>query len=944
MPYAVESAHTKTAKDVLSELKTDVKGLTSLEATSRVQKWGLNELTEKKQVKPIDVLIRQFASPLIWILIAAGVVSGALGMLEDALVISITVGLSMVLGFVQEWRAEKSMAALKNMLAPTAKVIRDGKEQDIKASDLVPGDLIILEEGFRVPADARLIEVVNIHSDVAALTGESVPIENSVAELKDVQLPDRTNMVYTGTSITSGRGKAAVVGTGMSTEMGRIAGMVQIRDSVTPLQARLGKLGKILGGVIVTIVIALTIVGLLRGMEPVDIFLVSISLAVAAVPEGLPAIMTISLATATQRMARKHAIVRRMAAVESLGSATVICSDKTGTLTTGEMTMKAMWVGGTFVDITGVGFEPIGEFWTTEKVNDMPMMIPYYPTIETSSRQLLMAAIACNNARIEETQTGWSVIGDPTEGALLIAGMKAFGELPKPKRIAEIAFSSERKRMSVVVAEPNANVLYTKGAPETLFKLCSNMFEGGEVVPLTEEKKNEIRAAGESLAQRGLRTLTFAYKEIPEQKSYTEEIENGLTFLGFTGIVDPSRPEIPAAIDMCDRAGIRTVMITGDHALTAHAIALEIGLIEEKSRVITGAELEKMSDAQLVKCIEDVHVYARASPEHKMRILKAFKAKGDIVAMTGDGVNDAPALKASNVGVAMGLRGTDVAKESSDVVLSDDNFATIVTAVEEGRRVYDNIRKFIRFMLSTNFTEVILVSGAMFAGFPLPLLPLQILWMNLVTDTMPSMALGFDPIEPGIMSRKPRSPKAGILSGMTGFILFSAILASSMAFIAFFWELSTTGNLVKAQTSVFCTMVLFELLFVFNCRSERHSVWKTGPFENKKLFLAVLAGLGLQFAVVYLPPLQAMFGTTALSVEDWIRIIPLALPALFVIPEIFIREAREIRKIEKEAEKLEKEAEKEVNLIRRRRHTARRPGGRTSAVWRGGRAGRQSRS
>ncbi|MEM7820372.1 MAG: HAD-IC family P-type ATPase, partial [Candidatus Aenigmatarchaeota archaeon] len=790
-----------------------------------------------------------------------------------------------------------------------AKVIRDGKEIEIAAIELVPGDIILLEEGDNIPADARLIEVANLRVNEAAVTGESLPVDKSLEELKDVLLPDRTNMVYSGTAVISGRGKAVVVGTGMSTEMGRIAGLVQVREAITPLQIKLGNLGKLLGVAVVAIVAAIMAIGLARGMPVVDMFLVAVSLAVAAVPEGLPAILTISLATAAQRMARKHAIVRRMAAVESLGSSTVICSDKTGTLTTGEMTVTAMWTG-TFVDITGIGFEPVGEFWTTETVDGKTMVAPYFPTVEQAGRRLLEAAVACNNARIEETPTGWSVVGDPTEGALLIAAMKAFGELPKQKRIAEIAFSSERKRMTVVTLSPSGAVLNTKGAPETLLKLCTTIFSNGQVVPLTSEKIAEVRAAGEVLAARGLRTLAFAYKEMPVKSKYSEDDEKEMTFLGFMGIMDPPRPEIPAAISMCDRAGIRTVMITGDHAMTAGAIAREIGLVEEGSEVLTGAELEKMSDSELIRKVEKIHVYARAAPEHKMRILKAFKARGEVVAMTGDGVNDAPALKASDVGVSMGLKGTDVAKESSDIVLTDDNFATIVTAIEEGRRVYDNIRKFMRFMLSTNFTEIIMVSTAIFGGLPLPLLPLQILWLNLVTDTFPSLALSLDPVEPGIMARKPRSPKSGILSGMTAFIVTGAVLAATIALTAFWWELTATGDLAKAQTMAFTTMCLFELLFVFNCRSEKYSVWKTGPLENRWLFIGVIMGICLQLAVIYVPVLQNVFGTTALGLEDWTKIIPLALPALLVVPEIFIREAKEIRKIEFEAKKIEKEAVK----------------------------------
>jgi Ca2+-transporting ATPase len=856
--------------DVLAQLRSSPRGLSRPEAAARLRRFGYNQLTERWRPGLGGIFLRQFKSALIAILLVAGIVCAAFGMLRDAAVIFVIVALNAALGFIQEFRAERAMAALRELMAPRCHVMRDGDVIKIPAREVVPGDIVLLEEGARVPGDCRLLEAIGLRCDESLLTGESTPVNKITEPLREVPVAERANMAFMGTAVVAGRGMGVVTATGMATEMGKIAELVQAPEKPTPLQTRLGVIGRWMGLLALSICAVISIFGLLQGLEIFTVFLTAVSLAVAAVPEGLPVILTIALALGVERMAKRRAIVSKVSAVEALGSTTVICADKTGTMTTNEMTVRRLWAGRD-ISVSGIGFEPFGDFRCDGKIISLTEHL----------KMLLKAGALCNNARLVK-MPGWRIIGDPTEGALLVAAAKA-GIERQGTRLAEIPFSSERKRMTVIHVEDDRPIAWTKGAPETILELCDYIYIRGRPRRLTKAKKDKIAKITRAYAAKGLRVLALAYRPLRPAKAYTEQIEKKLIFLGLAGMIDPPRPETKAAIAECARAGIRTVMITGDHVLTATAIARELGLAS-RGLILTGAQLDKMSDGQLDRAVDKATVYARVTPEHKVRILAALKRKGEIVAMTGDGVNDAPSLKYADIGIAMGIRGTDVAKEASSMILADDNFATIVAAVREGRGIYDNIRKFLRFILSTNFTEILTVSMAMAVMLPLPLLPLQILWINLVTATLPALMLSVDPVEPDIMRKKPRSPKAGLLSGMILFILASACVCLVMALAGFGWTLITTGNLAKAQTIVFTVIVMFELLFIFNCRSEKKSVLETGPFVNRYLLLAVFLAAGLQLAVIYIPALQQMFGTMALGLADWGLIALLAAPALALSP------------------------------------------------------------
>jgi Ca2+-transporting ATPase len=883
----MKKPHSLEFKEVLRLMESSEEGLSEEEAKLRLEKFGPNKLREERRITSLEIFARQFKSFLIIILIVASAISFLVGEAKDAVVIFSIVILNAVLGFVQEYRAEEALEALKKLAAPKAKVIREGRERIIQASKVVPGDILLLEAGDCVAADARLIKAVNLKVDEALLTGESIPSVKRIEALPKVTpLPDRENMVYSGTIVTYGRGKGVVVATGMQTEFGKIAGHIQrMKEEPTPLQLKLRSLGIMLGIVILAICALLFVLETLEGQPFFESFMIAIALAVSAVPEGLPAVVTIALALGVRKMARRKAIVRRLASVETLGCTTVICSDKTGTLTKNEMTVKRVFVNDQFFEVSGTGYEPKGEF--------LGDGTPIDPKEDEHLLLLLRIACLCNHASLEKEKE-WFIIGDPTEGALLTLAAKAGvwrEELSKEyPLIAELPFDSLRKRMTTIHRFKKKTIAYVKGAPEVLVELSNFIYKDGKVRRLSKEERGKILKIVRKMAREALRVLAFAYKEVLPSKEFTSaRVEKNLIFVGVAGMIDPPRKEVGEAIEICKKAGIKAIMITGDHKLTAEAIAREIGMLKKGDEVITGAELDQMSDEELERKVEEIVVYARTSPEHKVRILKALKKRGHVVAMTGDGVNDAPAVKKADVGVAMGIKGTDVTREASDMVLADDNFATIVNAIQEGRGIYDNIRKFVRFLLCVNFDEIFRVTLAVLAGLPLPFLPIQILWINIVTDGPPALALSVDPIDPEIMHRKPRNPKEGILHKMMLFILIAGLFAFVSGSILFIWGLNTIGDLDKVRTMVFTQAVMFELFFVFNCRSEKHSVFKIGITGNKKLLLAVLVSILLQLIAIYVPFFQGIFRTTALSLNDWIVVLLLSIPGIFVLPKIFMR-------------------------------------------------------
>jgi len=875
--------HSLDTKQALTELKSGYYGISEEEAKRRFLETGPNELKREKKESKLELLLEQFKDFLIIILIVAAVVSFAIGESMDALVIFVIVILNAIIGFAQQYRAEKSLEALQKMTSPTARVVRGGKEAKIPTSEIVPGDIILLEAGDKVPADARLIEALDLRCDEAALTGESIPSEK-ITDPVDCKgcVGDRKNMVFSGTIIVYGKARAVVTHTGMRSELGKIASMVQKTEKEeTPLQKRLEVVGKQLGIGILGICVIVFVVGMLRvGWTPEHVtfmFLAAVSLAVAAIPEGLPAVVTMALALGTQRMAKRHAIIRKLPAVETLGSCNVICSDKTGTFTKNEMTVRSIYADGRELSVTGSGYDTEGEMLDGKK----PVKLGEIKALDI----LLRGGVLCNNASLES-----GGMGDPTEIALLVLGGKA--DLYKDalekenQRLEEVQFDSERKRMSTVNKEGNKKVAYTKGATEIVLKLCTSMLKGGKVVKLTDADRKAIVEKNNEMANRALRVLGVAYKD------YTSgDVEKDLVFIGMVGMIDPPRDEVKESVRMCKDAGVSVKMITGDHAITARAIAREIGLPE--GDVVTGEELEKMSDNDLQKRVEHITVFARVNPEHKLRIVAALKANGHVVAMTGDGVNDAPALKKADIGVAMGITGTEVTKEAGSMILMDDNFATIVAAIEEGRGIYDNIRKFIMFLLSCNIGEVL----ALFLGiliFPIKetiLIPVQILWMNLVTDGAPALALGVDPKSKDVMRRKPRPANDKIFSGIVlkNILLVGSVIAAGTLFVYYLYNPNFENegiNAMKAGTMAFTTMVLLELVNALNSRSEKESLFSVGVFKNKWLLAAIGFSLLMQAAVIYMPGLSDAFGTVPLGILDWAVAICIALTVLVAV-ELF---------------------------------------------------------
>jgi len=888
-------------------LETSERGLDEEEARRRLERFGPNEIREERRTTPLRIFLGQFKSIIVVVLILAAVVSGVIDVYYeseppiDTYVISAIVVMNAILGFVQEYRAEKAVEALKRMVAPVANVVRGGREAQVPSRELVPGDIILLDAGARISADARLLETVNLTMDEAPLTGESVPVVKTTGVLtEDTPVTERANMVFMGTNATYGRGRAAVTATGMQTSFGRIAEMVQaVEEKAPPLREKVERMGRQLTLIAVSLCGMVFAVGLLVHEMAIDrLFMVSVSLAVSAIPEGLPAVITITLALGVSRMARQRSIVRKLASVETLGSTTVICSDKTGTLTKGEMTVAKIYYNGDVIGVTGTGYEPKGWFTAgqgPETVN---------PRDDEGLTLLLRIGALCNNARLEKDKDSgtWRIIGDPTEGALVVAAAKAgIGreeEESRHVRIGEVPFSSERKRMTTVHSTPGGGaVAYVKGAPEIIVERCTRILLDGKERALTEGERGEILKVNAELAGQALRVLGMAYRRLPKVPGeFTEEaLENNLVFVGLMGMIDPPREEAKEANRLCEQAGIKTVMITGDHRLTAVAVAREIG-IYKGGPVLTGAELDGMSDEEFEGVVEDVTVYARVSPEHKLRIVNALKKKGHIVAMTGDGVNDAPAVKTADIGIAMGITGTDVTKEASDMVLQDDNFATIVTAVEGGRHIFDNITKYVRLMLVANFDEFFQVTVAALLHLPLPILATQILWINLVTDGLPAVALSIDPKDPDLMKRPPRDPGEGFLQRIWLFLLYGATVDFFSDFAPFLWVWFTEADEIKARTVAFTIVVFFEFLLAYNCRSETKSIlqlgWK-GLVANRMLVLSVVAGVFLQILIIYTPPFQALFHTVALTPLELALCALGACSCLLIFPGKLIRRPRQ---------------------------------------------------
>ncbi|MBI4322597.1 MAG: calcium-translocating P-type ATPase, SERCA-type [Chloroflexi bacterium] len=873
--------HARSVEQTLEELGSGRDGLSTVEALRRLDEFGPNELRKEGDKSPLLIFLHQFKEFLMVLLLIATGISVIVGEFLDAAVIMFIVVVSAFLGFVQEFRASRALDALKRMSAPVASVVRDGEEQKVPAREVVPGDIVLLATGDRAPADGRLIEEYNLKVDQSAFTGESEAVEKDVREIPaETPLADMTNVVFAGTTVIYGRGVAVTFATGMRTEFGKIAHLVQAaEDEHTPLESRMGEIGRKLGLGSLAIVVLVVGLGLLRGEHLLAMFLWGLSLAVAAVPEALPAVVTGALTIGVQRMARRHAIIRKLPAVETLGSTTIICSDKTGTLTKNEMTVRRIWMGEQVISVTGVGYEPIGEF----RLNDQS-------AVKDGGLALLSRiAVLCNDAHLLRDEKGrHHVVGDPTEGALLVMAAKA-GHEPEPARIdyprtGEIPFSSARKRMTTVHRTPADSVLVCmKGAPEVVLQHCTHYWLGGQALFLSDEVRRRILAENEDMASRALRVLGFAYRELPSPHlELTEEnVERRLTFVALVGKVDPPREEARAALLRAEDAGIRSVMITGDHKLTAVAVARELGLLKEDDLTLTGTELDGLRDEEFIKQVGDIAVYARVSPEHKLRIVQTLQHTGHVAAMTGDGINDAPALRSAAIGVAMGITGTDVTKEAADMVLADDNFATIVAAVEEGRAIYDNVKKYLAYLLSSNVGEILIVLVAGLVGLPLPLLTTQILWVNLVTDGLPALALGIDPPDPDIMRRPPRPAGESVFTpGVTMLIGLVALLMAAGTLPVFVWKLQATGDVVEARTMAFTLLVMFEMFNAFNCRSEKHSIFAVGPFRNRWLLLAVVSSILLQMAVLYIPFLQDIFRVTALGPDDWLVLILVSSTAL----------------------------------------------------------------
>jgi Ca2+-transporting ATPase len=919
-------------------------GLTTAQATQRLEQFGPNELRERPRPTFLALLLEQFSSFVVLFLIAAAVLSFIIGIQEytqhsdptefvEAGAILAIVLLNAILGIIQERRAEAAFAALRKLAAPEARVLRDGHRVMAPARELVPGDLVLLEAGNFVPADVRLVESVNLKVDESALTGESVPVDKDAETVLEDEVPigDRTNSAFMGTTVTYGRGTGLVVATGMATQIGHIAEMLQsVEEEQTPLQRRLDQLGKTLGIAALIICGLVFLIGVLRGQDALEMFLIAVTLAVAAVPEGLPAIVTISLALGMREMVQRHALIRRLSAVETLGSATVICSDKTGTLTQNAMTVARLYVADLRLDITGEGYQPIGEFRVDGR--------PANPVEHGEILALLVASLLANDAQLEVSgeiaggqgaggghrgaestrpgRTTYRLVGDPTEGALVVAAAKARlwrdqveARLP---RVAEVPFDSVRKRMSTihqikpvghtppddVIAEVEQllevvdapYIAFVKGAPDLLLPLCARIFEDGQEEALTDARREHILNVNRELGREALRVLAVAYRRLDAmpQPVTAETVEDDLVLIGLVAMRDPARPEVAPAIEKARHAGIRTAMVTGDYPDTARAIAAEIGLLRPNGQALSGEQIEALDDDALAQAVDQTDVFARVSPAHKVRIVDAFQRRGHVVAMTGDGVNDAPALKKADIGVAMGITGTDVAKETADMVLTDDNYVSIVSAVEQGRIIYSNIRKFVYYLLSCNLAEIAIIFIATLLGLPTPLTPIQLLWLNLVTDGAPALALGREKGDPDIMDRPPRPPQEPVINRtMTIALAVMTVVLTAVVLSAYTLGMNWGGGLGTeagkrlAETMAFMTLALAELPIAYTARSERYPLLKLGVFSNSMMQIAVTISFVLLMAVLYVPFLQPIFNTTALGLREWSIMLPLIfIPAI----------------------------------------------------------------
>ncbi|MBA4416536.1 MAG: ATPase [Syntrophus sp. (in: bacteria)] len=927
------SYHHKTIEHTADDLKTHIEnGISSSEAENRLKKIGYNELAERPRPGFLKMLAGQFNNFLVIILIIAAVISLLLGEVVDAVAIIIIVVLNSIVGVVQESKAEAALEALKKMSAPNAQVIRDGHQITIPSRELVPGDVVLLEAGNYIPGDMRLVESHNLKVEEASLTGESVPVEKDATIVleEDIPLGDRHNSVYMGTIVTYGRGKGIVKATGMETQIGLIAEMLQsYGDEQTPLQGKLNQLAKVLGIVCLTVCGIIFIYGLIRDThigtiakegittyflnekkDIIDLFMIAVSLAIAAIPEGLPAVVTICLALGMQKMIKRHALIRKLPAVETLGCATVICSDKTGTLTQNEMTIVQLWANNKRMKVSGEGYSPTGEFFLNDVAAD--------PHGDPSISFLLAGGLLCNDAKLEMSGEGdgektWRIVGDPTEGAMIVAAAKAGlwrkdieGALP---RIMEVPFDSDRKRMSTIheILDPSMlpikSVQYpqfitlVKGAPDIILDLCKYIMLEGELIELTDEKRTEILAVNREMASQTLRVLAVAFRPMNEKPATHEyqKIECSLTFMGLVGMMDPARPEVKEAVRLAKGAGLKTVMITGDYKETAEAIAREIGIHSGEGLVLTGRDLDAMTDEELAEVIHKVDVCCRVSPQHKTKIVDAFKTRGHVVAMTGDGVNDAPALKRANIGIAMGITGTDVTRETADMVLTDDNFASIVSAIEEGRIIYANIRKFVFYLVSCNIGEILIIFLSMLFGMPSPLKPVQLLMLNLVTDGAPALALGMEKGDPDIMKQPPRPTKQPVINWeMQRSTIVQATVMTIAVLLVYYCAIKLYPQDAKhAQTIAFGTLCLSELLRAFTARSERHSIFSIGIFTNRWMTWAVIGSAIIVFMAIYVPFLQPIFDTVSLTFTDWCLMAPFIImdSVAAEINKIFMRRA-----------------------------------------------------
>lgn len=872
--------HATVATDVVRHLATDrIRGLSTDEAFRRRQRHGPNSIAESGRTTWLTVLARQFVDTLIWILIAAAVISAFIGEVTDAVTILAIVLLNGILGFLQEWKAEKAVEALRQMLSPHCRVLRDGESRIIDATEIVPGDIVILETGDRVPADVRLVATTNLRVDESTLTGESDSVgKNQSAVAEDVALAKRSSMAWMGTAVTNGRGMGVVTAIGSGTQFGRIASLTdELATSTTPLQLKLGRLGRQLGILAIGVSILITLAGVLTGRPWIEMLMTGISLAVAVVPEGLPAVVTITLALGIRSMVRRRALLRRLQAAEALGAATVICTDKTGTLTQNQMTVQRIWLPTGEVEVTGVGYDPAGHFEVDGSVHD------YHHNPDLLA--LLESGLFCNHAVLTQDNDGWHEQGEPTEAALVTVACKAWLDPAKnPKAVAEFPFNSGRKRMTVITEDNGTKTAHVKGAPEVILDRCTFVGRPDDKSVLSEKRRIDILSACDAMADTGLRTLAIARRVIPRDAALTPDtVEQQLSLLGIVGIIDPPRPEVADAVRRAQSAGIELVMITGDAARTAQAIARRIGL--NATTAIEGSQLATMTDQELRNALQQDAVFARTTPEHKLRIVKLLQDDGHVVGMTGDGVNDAPALKKADIGIAMGRRGTDVAKGAADIVLTDDNFSSIVNAVEEGRRQYDNIQKFVRYMLSSNTGEAVAIFCNILTGGPLILLPVQILWMNLITDGLTALALGMEPVERDVMERPPRDPKHPILDRTAVLMIVGLGIYVGLTTLWMFQNYRTSGDpdaALRAQTLAFNGIIVIEFFNVMNFRALRTPMAKVGFFSNPWMLIAVAVTATIQLCAIYLPFLQKALHTVPLSLRDWAFILACAFPVFLV--------------------------------------------------------------